>query len=177
MGDLTDNAFDLLQTIRKRAPKNQLGSFFTVGLVAMWYSEDHDDEQWLADIQQLLDELLAANLIVHMDKEDPDDRYVLLPKGENYTRTKTHSTPATVNNHFSGISNSTIANMSSSINQNINMSTYSIEIQKEVKGLREAVAVNDDTRAKRIIDGLWVSAPALVLQLLQLGLGIGGVGK
>ena len=174
MSDLTDGAFDLLQTVRKKAPKNQIGRFFTVGLVAMWYSEDEDDERWLTDAQQLLDELLAAKLIGYMDKEDPDDRYVLLPKGENYTHAKAYSTPATVNNHFSGISNSTIANMSSNVRQNIDMSTYSIEIQKEVEELREAVVAKDDTRAKRIIDGLWVSAPQLVLSMVQIALAATG---
>ena len=65
--------------------------------------------------------------------------------------------------------------MSSDVRQSLDLSSYSIEVQKDVAALQEALESNDDTRAKRIIDGLLISAPQLVLSLMQVGLSMSGV--
>ena len=176
MTNISEDAYDLLLTARKRAAKTGAGKIVTIELMAMWYSEDEDDEQWLQTVHPLITELLQAKLIGYLDKDDPDDGYILLPRGENYTRPTTHVpvTPTSVTNNFGDISHSNIANMSSHITQNLDLSSYSVEIQKEIAELQKAVKANDDTRAKRIIDGLWVSAPALVLSMIQIGLGVAG---
>lgn len=175
MANISDDAYILLKTSRKNALKTWGGKVFDKSRIAAWYNEDEEGEEWMVNAQSLIDELVAARLIGYEDKDDTTDGYRITPKGENYTPSIS-DTPSIVQS-FSDIHGSNIANMSSHSTQTIDLSSYSIEIQNEIAELKEAIRAKDDARAKRITDGLWVSAPSLILQLLQLGLSIEAIGK
>lgn len=174
MAELSENARILLATIKSQGTKyDNMGTYFTDALVAYWYHSKHQasalEEADKAAIQELLDNGLARTW------QRKKDEYELTPKGEAYSPTHAASS-SSVQNVFSGnFHQSPIANMSADVRQNLDLSIYSLEVQKEVAALQEAFESNDDTRAKRIIDGLWISAPQLVLSLMQVGLSMSGV--
>ncbi|NCC19640.1 hypothetical protein EOM33_01105 [Candidatus Saccharibacteria bacterium] len=172
MSDISDNAFTLLSTVKKRGRKLQgTGTFFTEKDIAYWYRDDSeeellDDENKLA-IKELLERKLAKNW------QDEDDEFILTPYGESFKRSN-HASAATITQNFSNIHGSNIANMSENVCQTLNIDSYNEEVKNQFTQLQEAVKTKDDKRARAIIDGLWVSAPGLVLQLLQIGLGVTG---
>lgn len=170
MTDISEDAYVLLKTARKRALKTWGGKVFDNARIAAWYNEDEDDENWASSTRSLLTELIAAKLIDYEDTDDTSDDYHITPKGEDYIR-RAPSSPSIIQS-FSNINGSNIANMSSHTHQALDLSSYSTEIRQEVVELKEAIAKKDTSRVKQIIDGLWVSAPALVLQLLQIGLSV-----
>lgn len=170
--DISEDAYVLLKTARKRALKVWGGKIFDNARIAAWYNEDDDDEKWLASIRLLLRELVEAKLVDYENKDDTDDAYRVTPKGEDYDRPAA-PIPSIVQS-FSSIQGSNIANMSPHAHQGLDLSDYSVEIKSEIVELQKAIKTDENARAKRIIDGLWVSASALVLQLLQIGLGITG---
>lgn len=176
MEDLSETALVLLTTIKNQGQKyNNIGTYFTDGLVAYWYHSKNRasalDESDKAAIKELLDNDFARPW------RGKKDEYELTPKGEAFTAHSQQSSQSTYHQTFSNISGSNIANMSSHTQQALDLSSYSVEIQNEIEALHEAVAAKDDTRVKRIIDGLWVSAPQLVLGLIQIALAANGAGK
>lgn len=113
-------------------------------------------------------ELLSEKLI-----KKYQSYWVVTVKGKSYNTRVSQSTRSIINN-FSNISNSNIANMSSGAIQSLDLSKYSIEVQQQFEKLKEAISSNDNDRVKNIIDGLWISAPQLVLSLIQIGLSLSG---
>ena len=170
MANISEDAYDLLQTIKKRGRKfGGTGTFFDKSDVAYWYHDDSDENLLDTSDMANIDELLQSNLA--RPWQDEDGQFVLTTRGENYTHISS-SRPTQISNTYGDIIGSNVANMSPGAKQSLDLSSYSVEIQKEVAELHEAVKTKDDTRAKRIIDGLWVSAPQLVLTLLQIGLSV-----
>ena len=172
MGSLSENAEVLLSTIKSQGTKYpNMGTYFTDGLVAYWYHSKNRasalEETDRAAIRELLDKGLA-----HPWRRKRDE-YELTPRGEAYTL-QTQAQSTVYNQNFSNIHGSNISNMSSDVLQTLNIESYSPEVQQQFSELQEAIKSDDDTRAKRIIDGLWVSAPQLVLSLLQVALAIPG---
>jgi hypothetical protein len=163
MSEISAEAYDLLKTIKKCARKVGLGKYFSDSDICYWY--DFDDE---------IDEIIKSSIKELLDSKfirywrDNDDEYILDPRGDNYTR----DTNATVINNISNNNNSNIANMSHSINQAIDIDSLDESIKDQLNELVEAVKRKDQTRAQKIIDGLWISAPALILQMIQIGLGL-----
>ena len=165
MNQLSDGACDLLLTIRRRGVKTQAGQLTSNDRMCMWYELEEDDFE--SELKPLINELLSGKYIKRFN--DEDDQYKLLPKGENYNK---HSLGMTVNT-FSNISNSQIANMSNEVRQKLNIESLDDATRQQLDELIAALEKKDDSRAGEIIDGLLVSAPSLVLQILQIGLGIG----
>lgn len=161
MSDISTEAQDLLTTLKRIPKSSRVGGEFVAKRLAV---ADYGQKQNSKELDPLFDELEAAGYI----KKQSPVAYRLLAKALNQGASRATSV---VNNNFSDINNSNIANMSPNVQQTLDLSNYSAEIQKEVAELQEAIGQNDDTRAKRIIDGLWVSAPQLVLSVLQLGSG------
>lgn len=165
MSELSNDAQDLLLTIRKRASKTQAGKITSNDRICAWY--DIDEDNFDAELKPLIAELLAGRCISMFNEED--DQYKLLPKGENYAQ----YSPATVVNTFSNISNSQIASMSNAAKQKLNIQSLDEATKRQLNELIEALSAKDESRAKRIVDGLLVSTPGLILQALQIGLGVG----
>lgn len=173
MAILSENAFDLLSTIRKRGRKfGGTGTFFTDSEVAYWYHDDSDEDLLDENDRAAIAELIEIGLAKSW--QDNNDEYTLTPRGENYVQTQPNTT-SHITQNFSGINNSNIANMSPGAHQSLDISSYELEVQEAVAELQDAVVSKDDTRAKRIIDGLWVSAPQLALSLIQIGLSASGI--
>ena len=168
MSVLSEDAFDLLTTIKKRGRKfGGTGTFFSDSEVAYWYHDD-SDEKLLNEVDKAaIVELLKTGFAKNW--QDNDDEYTLTPRGENYSHTRA-ITPTNITQNFSDINNSVIANMSPGARQSLDLSSYTLEVQNAVAELQDAVVNKEDTRAKRIIDGLWVTAPQLVLSLIQIGI-------
>lgn len=165
MSKISGEAIDLLKSL-KRVNKRKIiaGDYIDKRTVCL----DYGLKQNSKELDPLFAELANNGYIKY-----ESGAYRLLAKALNQDSVTNHST-----NIFSGVfTQSTIANMSSDIRQTLDLSNYSIEIQNEVAELQEAIRLKDDTSTKRIIDGLWISAPQLVLNLLQVGLAAYGVSK
>ena len=105
MQDISDNAFTLLATVKKRGRKLQgTGTYFTERDIAYWYHDDSDEElldnENMAAIQELLELKLAKNW------RDEDDEFVLTPQGESFRRNGRMSA-ANITQNFSNIHGST----------------------------------------------------------------------
>lgn len=163
MNDISNEAQDLLTTLKRiNKIRTMAGNFIDKRSVLLDYGYKQNGKE----LDPLFAELTEMGYLKYQS-----GAYRLLAKALNQAATQI---PSVVNNHFSDINNSNIANMSSRFSQQLDLTSYSLEVQKEVAELQEAARSNDDTRAKRIIDGLWVSAPQLVLSLLQVALAIPG---
>lgn len=173
MSDLSPHALDLLQTVKKRGKKHSgMGTYFTKRDIAYWYHNDSDEELLNTDDLDAINELLHRKIASIW--RDEDDEFILTPQGENY-RNQPHAPGTTIiTNTITGNTNSPITNMSSRVSQVLSQDEYSVEINKKVDELHDAIIANDSDRARRIIDGLWVSSPQLVLSILQLGLSFSG---
>ncbi len=163
MDNISEPAEDLLQAL-KRIKKIKRGAveYIDKRRVLIDYGYDQNGKE----LDPLFDELREKGYI-----KKESGAYRLLAKALNQAPGLNHSV-----NVFSGtFTQANIANNSPNAMQSIDLRSYSAEIQMEVENLQEAIAAKDDTRAKRIIDGLWVSAPQLVLGLIQIGLTSKGV--
>ena len=161
MNDLSNDAIDLLKTLKRIKPIKTWGmDFIDKRSVLLEYGY----KQHGSELDTVFAELIEKSYI----KEIQSGAYQLLAKGNNLDLSPTIS--PSVTNQFGDIIGSNVANMSPNVQQTLDLSSYSIEIQEEVAELHEAIKSKDDTRSKHIIDGLLVSAPALVLNLVQIGL-------
>lgn len=160
--DLSSEALDLLKTLKRIKPIKTWGiDFIDKRTVLLEYGYKQQGKE----LDALFEEVVNQGYV----KKIQSGAYQLLAKANNFDfQSKGGDTIFSGNFH-----GSPIANNSNNVHQAVDMSSYTIEIQNEVAELQDAIKTKDSSRAKRIVDGLWVSAPALVLQLLQIGLGAG----
>lgn len=160
MNELSSDAIDLLVTLKriKKIPK-LAGSFIDKRIVLIEYGYDQNSNK----LDSLFKELLNASFI-----KKQSGAFLLLAKAQNWTPPSS-SNGVTV---YSGIYGSNISHMSTNIAQELTIKNLDEDTKKKLSELIDAVQKNEQPRAQKIIDGLFVSSPALILQILSIGLGL-----
>ena len=161
MGDVSDKAQDLLVTLKRiKKIKTLAGEFIDKRRVLLEYGYDQNGKQ----LDELFTELKDAGYI-----KKESGAYQLLAKALNWQPSETSAQNVTI---YSGVQNSNIAHLSPNTAQQLNVGELDEYTKEKLDTLIDAVQKKDNSRIKGIIDGLIVSSPALMLQILQLGLGV-----
>lgn len=174
---LSEEAFELLATIKSNQKKNSSSPrWFDVRYINYWYEPDGDsfNDELIKSKVVPLNELIDKGLVKNWKD---DNGYYVTPAGENYThKSEIQPSPRQVNitNSFSNISGSNIASMSENVQQKIDISSLSGDEKAQLEDLISAVENKDNQRAQNIFDQMLATAPALALQILQIGLGLAG---
>lgn len=161
MEDISKKATDLLITLKRiKKTKSRGGDFIDKRRVLVEYGFDQNSKQ----LDELFSELENNGYIIYQR-----GAYRLLAKALNKTYASRGSRNVTI---YSDVNNSNIAHMSSNLVQKLQINNLDEETKLQLELLIEAVKKKDKSRIQSIFDGLVVSSPALVLQILQIGLGI-----
>lgn len=169
MTKLSDESSILLTTIKHHGQKyDNMGTYFTDGLIAYWYHSKNKASALNESDKTAIQELLSQGLA--RPWQGKKDEYELTPKGEAYTHLQ-HPQPQTIHQNFSDIRNSTISNMSNDVRQTLSIESYDIDVQLKFSKLGSAVKEGDTSTAQKLLNGLWASAPLLVMEIIKLGIG------
>ena len=161
MSDISEEAQDLLVTLKRIKKITTLaGEFIDKRRVLVEYGYDQNGCQ----LDGLFTELKN---IGYIKKES--GAYQLLAKALNWQPAVSPSQNVTI---YSDVKNSNIAHSSSNILQKFNISELDDDTRIKLDDLIKALQKKDSSRIKAIIDGLIIASPALVIQILQIGLGL-----
>jgi hypothetical protein len=161
MNGISEDAQDLLISLKRTNKINTMaGSFIDKRRVLVEYGHDQNGSQ----LDGLFIELEEAGYI-----KKESGAYLLLAKALNWQPAITPPQNVTI---YSDVQNSNIAHLSPNTLQRLNIGELDEDTKEKLDTLIDAVEKKDNSRIKGIVDGLIVSSPALILQILQIGLGI-----
>jgi hypothetical protein len=161
MSGVSEEAQDLLITLKRiQKIKTLGGEFIDKRRVLVEYGHDQNGKQ----LDELFTELKDAGYI-----KRNSGAYQLLAKASNWQPSTAFGQQVTI---YSDVQHSNIAHLSPSTAQHLNVSELDNDTKEKLDVLIDAVERKDNSRVKAIVDGLIISSPALVLQILQLGLGV-----
>ncbi len=161
MSSLSEEAQDLLVTLKRiKKIKTLAGEFIDKRRVLVDYGYDQNGKQ----LDELFTELKNSGYI-----KKESGAYQLLAKASNWQPDRASAQHLTI---YSDVNNSNISHLSPNAAQQLNVSDLDNETKEKLDMLIDAVQNKDTSRVKRVLDGLIVSSPSLMIQILQLGLGI-----